>query len=629
MPKNVPDELRDKFDSCLEKVVADGQSEDAAYGICYVSVVEGKSLDVAIKEWGALQFDMPDELMINFGGEVKSLKGSSEPDYAIVYDGQDLVGDYFTRDTEFGFAGAEVKRVPILFNHAQPLEFEGKRYVERQPIGEAELQITDDGLLIRDAILYNREKYEKHLASLGWSTGAASHAVVREAGADGRSHIKQWLLSELSITPMSAEPRVKNVIAIKSSEAGKSPDSAELSNMENNNMENEISKIREEFADIAKKAASEAVAEFVKSLPEIKTGVNVAVTKDAADELFGSLGEQMQAVKAFESSKGHIHDPRLKRLDGTKAPLGANEGIPSQGQFLLEPTIARELLMPIHKQGVFTSKVRRLPVGTNSNYGWINGVNETSRANGSRWGGVQGYWRAEAASVTATKPKFRRVNWELHAVEVLMYVTEELMADAGMISGIFQQSAAEELTFKVNDAILNGDGAGKPLGVLNSPALVPATRTDANKILHADILNMMSRLHPSYRANAAWYVNSDAEPQLNALYFSTGSEGLLSPYIMYRADGVMTIMGKPVYVTEFNKSLGTAGDILLGDFGQYLLWDKGGVQTSVNPWIQWLTSEEAFKFTMRVDGQPAHQSAITPLNGSSTQSAFVALTASS
>ena len=42
MPSNVPPELEEKFRSCKEKVIADGNDEESAYGICYAAVVEGK-----------------------------------------------------------------------------------------------------------------------------------------------------------------------------------------------------------------------------------------------------------------------------------------------------------------------------------------------------------------------------------------------------------------------------------------------------------------------------------------------------------------------------------------------------------------------------------------------------------
>lgn len=254
MPKNVPPELEDKFASCKEKVIASGQTEEAAYGICYMSVVEGKSLPDATKAFyldeDALKYgrtisaanaeiikgiialakqlvpdeeseapeapEMPeDEMMksdvlVNYGSEIKSLPDGKLGGYAVRFGGKDLTGDDFDRATNYGFAGEQTKRVDILLHHAQPMETKSGRTVQvTDPIGYATLKMADDGILIEDAILFNSDLYAKHLQKLGWSTGAASHAVVRENG-----HIKQWQIAEVSLTPRPAEPR--NMVAAKS-----------------------------------------------------------------------------------------------------------------------------------------------------------------------------------------------------------------------------------------------------------------------------------------------------------------------------------------------------------------------------------------------------------------------------
>ena len=103
-------------------------------------------MPVEIVQEGMMSADM----LVNYGGAVKSLNGSDEKDYAVIYGGEDLSADYFDKNTEFGFAGARTKRVPILFNHAQPLYTgKNKKYVETKTIGEAELEITEEGVLIR------------------------------------------------------------------------------------------------------------------------------------------------------------------------------------------------------------------------------------------------------------------------------------------------------------------------------------------------------------------------------------------------------------------------------------------------------------------------------------------------
>lgn len=567
---------------------------------------------------------------VYFGEAVKALDEKGKVGgYLVRYTTEadpDLTGDYFTKDTDFG----EAEKLPVLYQHG----FD--EVLKRRKIGVGEVRRDDVGLWF-ESQLSLRDEYEKQVfelakkGKLGWSSGTAAHVVEREYSGKA-AYIKQWFLAEASLTPTPAEYR-NSVVSIKtlSQGAGAREDAAIVENkiIESPVEETKMDETKEapviDVAAIAKQAAEEAVKQFTDTLPEIKSGFSVSVEKDAADKAFESLAAQMNAVKNFEVSNGRVYDERLRRLEA-KAPLGLNEGVPSQGGFLLDPSLSSEFLKPIHEEGVFSRLVRRLPVGANSNYGWINGIDETSRATGSRFGGVQAYWRPEAGSVTASKPKFRRVNWELKSLEVLMYITDEQLQDASMTSEIARQSAVEELNFFVNDAILNGDGVGKPLGVLNSPALISQTRIDQNTILNADILSMWQRLHPSNRANSAWFVNSEAEPKLDQLYLTTSLE---SRYISYGNDGVMRMKGRPVYVTEFNAALGSVGDILLADMSDYLLWEKGGVQSSVNPWLQWLTGEQAFKFTYRVDGQPATYSALTPFKGTATQSPYVALSATS
>lgn len=656
---------------CVEEVFGDyviAEVDDKYYQITFKMDADGKPVFAPREQWVEMEeawqpvkgVEINDDMLINYGSPIKKLNGIGEPDFAIVYGGRDLVKDFFEKETEYGFAGAKTKRVPIMFNHAQPLETgSGKRYVERKPIGEAELEIADEGLLIKEAILYNRKKYKEYLNELGWSTGAASHAVVAEPMPDGRNRIKQWIVSELSVTPMSAEPRLMNVVSIKSlitSEAKPSGAEPQKEQGDTNKvttkesiMDNELKALfdaqKADIAELVKTEAAKTVTDILEKLPEVKANMNatVQVVTAAEDRQFKNIGEN--AIAVSKHVKGLATHPRIRGLQAMaiaaaksagdevaleaayKAALGSNEAIPSQGEFLLEPTITRDLIKPVHEDGIFSTKVRKLPVGPNSNSGWIPGVDETSRATGSRWGGVRGYHAAEAASLTASQPKFRKINWELHKTTILQYATDELLNDAPMLSAIINQSSAEELNFMVNDDLLNGIGGDRPVGVLNSNALISVSRAATSAISHADILSMWQRLHPRFRAGAEWYINSEAEPQLDALTFTSGSTGILSPYVRYDANGVMNVKGRPVNVTEFNPALGTAGDILLANFDDYLMWEKGAVEAAMSIHVQFLTDQTAFRFIARYDGQTALASAITPYKGTNTQSPFVTLLA--
>ena len=76
---------------------------------------------------------------------------------------------------------------------------------------------------------------------------------------------------------------------------------------------------------------------------------------------------------------------------------------------------------------------------------------------------------------------------------------------------------------------------------------------------------------------------------------------------------------------EYCQTLGTTGDIILADFSQYLMIDKGGLQSASSIHVRFVYDETAFRFVYRVDGQPAWNAALTPYKGTNKLSPFVVL----
>ena len=381
-----------------------------------------------------------------------------------------------------------------------------------------------------------------------------------------------------------------------------------------------------------KALVAEALAEGAPAINADKAGVAVTPGGDEADRAtegnpFENLAEQCRAVKAITMFPNTEIDLRLKSLNIKQ--LGGQEGVPSEGGFLITPTLTEQILMPMHETGPFTNAVQKLPVSGNSNYGWINGVDETNRATGSRWGGIRGYWLAEAAEKTKSEPKFRRINWELRKIAVLVYGTDELLADAAQFSTVVNVGAGEEISFMVNDAILNGNGTFDPLGVLTSNAKVSVgkeTNQTAAPIVVENLYKMWARLDSRSKLGSAWYINTDVNPQLDLLSIAVGTAALEPRFVGYDAQGLMRIKGRPVIETEFSATLGTQGDIMLADMSQYLFWEKGGVETATSIHVQFLTDQTVFRFVYRCDGQPAIASPLTPYKGTgNTLSPFVVL----
>jgi HK97 family phage major capsid protein len=343
------------------------------------------------------------------------------------------------------------------------------------------------------------------------------------------------------------------------------------------------------------------------------------------NQTFRGLGEQLQAIYAFAESRGSSCDSRLVR-----APSGGSEVDPSGGGFVVQTDFEQAIFALAHDMGEIMSRVTKLPISANANGVKIPGIDETSRATGSRWGGVQSYWAAEGTSVTASKPKFRLVEYDLKKLFSVAYITDELLQDSTALTSIYGQAFSEELTFMTEDAVFEGSGAGQPLGILNSPALVTVPKESgqiAGTVVKENIDKMWSRMSLRQRKNAVWFINQDLEPYLQALngVVGTGGQLVYQPPGGISAAPYATLYGKPIVATEYNSALGAPGDIALLDLSQYYLADKGGVQSATSMHINFLTDEMAFRFTYRVDGKPIWHNVITPFKGTLTKSPFVVL----
>lgn len=369
-------------------------------------------------------------------------------------------------------------------------------------------------------------------------------------------------------------------------------------------------------------AAIEAQAAIDRRIEEQNKVVNPPVATVVVNEKkWQSFGDQLQAVRKASEPGGAI-DNRL--LVGIKNASGANEAINSDGGFMVDTDFVAELLKNTYETSVMAKLARKIPIGANANGVSMNGVDETSRANGSRWGGVQAYWSGEAQTVTATRPKFKKLELKLDKLMALCYATDELLSDATALDAVIRQAFTEEMGFKLDDAILNGNGAGLPLGIMSSGSLVTVAKENnqtADTVVHNNIVKMFNRCWGRSRANAVWLINQDIEPSLETMIYGTDNVSPLAKEYMEKG----TLKGRPVIPVEQASTLGDLGDIVLADLSQYMLIDKGGIVPATSVHVRFLYDEQVFRFTYRVNGMPIWSAPLTPFKGSNTLSPFVTL----
>jgi HK97 family phage major capsid protein len=312
---------------------------------------------------------------------------------------------------------------------------------------------------------------------------------------------------------------------------------------------------------------------------------------------------------------------------------GLSTGQGSTGGFLTDTEKRGGILDRMYETGQLIQRVSMDGLSGSNNSLTINAEDETSRADGSRRGGIRAYWAAEAGSYTASNPTFRQVELKLKKVVGLVYATDEQIADTNALESYILRILPEELVFVVEDSIINGTGSGMPKGILNSitggPVISVSKETGqaAATVVSQNIINMWARMWSRSRRNAVWLIDQSVEPQLMQMSIGVGTGGAL---VYTPAGGLSvapygTIFGRPVLPLEYMADLGTVGDIALIDPTEYQMVEKGGIQSASSIHVAFTTGEQLFRFTYRCDGQPLWNAALTPKSAGNTLSPYIVL----
>jgi HK97 family phage major capsid protein len=256
-------------------------------------------------------------------------------------------------------------------------------------------------------------------------------------------------------------------------------------------------------------------------------------------------------------------------------------------------------------------------------------VDSTSNVS-SVYGGITGYWTEEGATLTETQPKFGQVKLTAHKLTLYTEVPNELIRDARpSMTALIDEMFPEALAWFEDVAFFLGGGVGEPLGFLNAPAAITITRAVGNQSIDwVDIVNMYSRMLPQSLDRAVWVISPDVVPNLLTMPFTAG--GTTDPVLLNAFSGLgtpnLSILGRPVIISEKARALGTSGDINFVDFGFYLIGDRQAMSARQSEDFKFNQDITCFRVIERVDGRPWLASAITPQNGSSsTLSPFVKL----
>lgn len=330
----------------------------------------------------------------------------------------------------------------------------------------------------------------------------------------------------------------------------------------------------------------------------------------------------------FTSMKDFLKAVKSTSLTGQTDPRFSNTMFEKNGEdggFLVPETMATDVQKVLTSPESLMSLTRIFRVSSNNltlpideSTPWTNGV--------------KAFWIEEGGLYQDTKPKFTMVQFRLHKLGVLIKITDELLEDAVALESYIRNSAPDAIMHEVNKAIIEGNGVGKPKGILASAftVVVPADAGQAADTITArNLINMYSHMLPTSRTKAVWLIHPSAEAALrlvkddndNFIYLSPGSQLNQSPY--------GTLLGARVIpMMSALNPIGDVGDIIFADLSYYwTILKTSGMKQAVSTHLYFDRDITAYKFTLRIDGKVPFEKPVVSEKGNYAMSAFVVLAA--
>ena len=331
---------------------------------------------------------------------------------------------------------------------------------------------------------------------------------------------------------------------------------------------------------------------------ERQAAIDAELSKATSTPLTGKPGAKMgkdeteKTGRASDEYKGSFWNAMRVKAPMPSVLNALQEGTDSEGGYLVPDEFERTLVEALEEENVFrtlahvirtSSGDRKIPV-------------VASKGSAS--------WVDEEGAYQESDDAFSQVSIGAYKLGTMIKVSEELLADSVFdLEAYISKEFARRIGAREEESFFNGDGKGKPLGILAATggAEVGVTAASATAITADEVIDLFYSLKAPYRKNAVWVLNDVTVKQIRKLKDSTG-QYLWQPALV--AGTPDTILGRPVKTSAFMPvAAAGAKTIAFGDFKYYWIADRQGRTFKKLSELYAANGQVGFMGTQRVDGK--------------------------
>ena len=356
-----------------------------------------------------------------------------------------------------------------------------------------------------------------------------------------------------------------------------------------------------------------------KTAPEKIKGTEEGTKAEDPFGGFSSAGAFFQAVHQASRGANHI-DPRLL---ASASNVVRNDG--GEEGFSVPPAIRAEVFKLLEEDaGDLLSAITSETTSSNS-VSYLKDVATPWEA-----AGIQVHWEQGTDKYAPTPYNALTAGkLMLNGLSVFCTVDEDLIEDAPRLAQRLTELAPIAMRWAINEAIRTGDGVGKPLGYMKSPALITVSKESsqtAGTLLAENVAKMYTRMLPASLKNAHWEVTQELLPALMTLKDAAGNLMWTHLSAGFQKGPAGLLLGRPVIVNEHAEPCGERGDIQFIDpKGYYLAMRTAAASYAESMHVYFDQGLKAFRWRLRLDGNTILTKPINPAKGTLTKSHFVTL----